>query len=180
MAAWPVTVGQFGTYAPIGVEAITTNGVITGYEIAWKDSGTGSTSSGTLTATATTATMSSPGVSGASAALQSIETSFHQDLNGDGVTGIYAAPGATLQIGNGISAAATIGAGATLDLAASDSGSVTFAAATGTLVLENPSTFSGAIFNVTGNGSLSGSDHIDLKGMNFGSLRPATPTARSR
>jgi len=50
------------------------------------------------------------GVSGASAALQSIETSFHQDLNGDGVTGIYAAPGATLRSAMAFSAAATIGA----------------------------------------------------------------------
>ncbi len=38
------------------------------------------------------------------------------------------------------------------------------------LKLDNPSTFSGTIFNFTGDGTLSGSDQIDLKGMNFNSV----------
>jgi len=85
-----VTVGQFGTYAPIGVEAITTNGVVTGYEIAWKDSGSGQyivwapDSGGNYTNNVLS------GVSGTSTALESIETSFHQDLNGDGTIGLPA------------------------------------------------------------------------------------------
>ena len=39
------------------------------------------------------------------------------------------------------------------------------------LKLDNPSTFSGTIFNFTGNGTLSGSDQIDLKGVNFNSVQ---------
>ena len=36
-------------------------------------------------------------VSGNSYALESLEPVFNQDLNGDGVIGLYAAPGTTLQ-----------------------------------------------------------------------------------
>ena len=39
------------------------------------------------------------------------------------------------------------------------------------LTLDQPSTFSGTISGFTGNGSLSGSDQIDLKGINFSSLQ---------
>ena len=38
------------------------------------------------------------------------------------------------------------------------------------LKLDHSSTFSGEIFNFTGNGSLSGSDQIDLKDINFNSV----------
>jgi hypothetical protein len=105
--------------------------------------------------------------------LESFESIFQQDLNGDGVIGLYAAPGTTLQIEaamSGPSAAATIGTGATLELGAADSGSVTFASSTGALILDAASTFSGEIFNFTGNGSLSGSDQIDLKDINYNSV----------
>jgi hypothetical protein len=65
-------------------------------------------------------------------------------------------------------APATIGAGATLEFVAADSGPVTFSGPTGTLVLDHSSTFTGQIFNLTGNGSPSGSDQIDLKDIAFG------------
>ena len=97
---------------------------------------------------------------------------FHQDLNGDGVIGLYAAPSTTLQINNplaGTAGAATIGTGATLELAAADSASVTFSGPTGMLKLDHSSIFSGEIFNFAGNGSLSGSDQIDLKDISFNS-----------
>jgi parallel beta-helix repeat protein len=67
--------------------------------------------------------------------------------------------------------AVTIGSGATFELAAADSASVSFTSSTGTLILESPSTFSGKIFNFTGNGSLSGSDQIDLTNINFNSVQ---------
>ena len=38
------------------------------------------------------------------------------------------------------------------------------------LKLDNPSTFSGTINNFSGNGTLSSSDQIDLKGINFSSV----------
>ena len=79
--------GQFGQIAPIGAEQ-----TASGYEVAWKMPGAdqysvwvtdnnGNYLSNTLTS-----------VSGTSAALQSIETSFHQDLNGDGTIGPPAPP----------------------------------------------------------------------------------------
>ena len=79
--------GQFGQVAPIGAEQ-----TASGYEVAWKVPGVdqysvwvtdnnGNYLSNTLTS-----------VSGTSAALQSIETSFHQDLNGDGTIGPPAPP----------------------------------------------------------------------------------------
>jgi hypothetical protein len=70
-----------------------------------------------------------------------------------------------------VSGAATIGAGATLELTAADSATVTFKASTGMLKLDNPSTFTGEIFNFTGNGSLSGSDQIDLGTISYNSAR---------
>jgi hypothetical protein len=81
--------------------------------------------------------------------LESFETSFHQDLNGDGVVGL------------------AVHAGATLELTAANSGSVTFISSTGTLKLDAPSMFSGEIFGFTGDGTLAGSDQIDLTNLNY-------------
>ena len=67
--------------------------------------------------------------------------------------------------------AATIGAGATLELGTADSASITFSSSTGMLKLDSLTVFTGVIDNFTGNGSLSGSDQIDLKGINFNSVR---------
>ena len=39
------------------------------------------------------------------------------------------------------------------------------------LVLDKPSTFNGVVFNFSGNGTLSGSDQIDLKGINFNTVQ---------
>ena len=64
-----------------------------------------------------------------------------------------------------------LGSDATLELAAGDSASVTFGASTGMLKLDQPSTFSGEIFGFTGNGTLSGSDQIDLKGINYNTVQ---------
>ena len=164
-----VTAGEFGRWTPIG--AIQT---ASRYDVAWKNTSTGqytvwSTDSngnykGFLTGAA---------VSGTSSALESLEPVFRQDLNRDGVIGLYAAPGTTRQITNalaGTTGSATIGIGATLELTAADSASVTFAGSTGTLRLDHSSTFSGKIFKFSGNGSLSGSDHIDLRDVKYSSV----------
>src|SRR4029079_3597306 len=74
--------GQFGVWTPIGVEQTTR-----GYQVAWKHTGAdqhtvwNTDSSGNQTSE--TAFMS-----GTNTALQSFETSFHQDLNSDGAIGI--------------------------------------------------------------------------------------------
>jgi aryl-phospho-beta-D-glucosidase BglC (GH1 family) len=88
-------------------------------------------------------------LSGTSSTLESLETSFHQDFNGDGVIGL------------------AVDTGATLELVGADSGSVTFIGSTGTLRLDTPSTFNGQIFGFTGDGTLAGSDQIDLSNLNY-------------
>jgi serralysin len=77
----PVVTGQFGPYTPVGVEA-----TATGYELAWKNAGTNQFS---IWNTDSNGNFVSYSVySGTSTALESLETSFHQDLNGDGVIGV--------------------------------------------------------------------------------------------
>ncbi|WP_375313595.1 M10 family metallopeptidase C-terminal domain-containing protein [Bradyrhizobium sp. A5] len=78
----PVVAGQFGVWTPVGAEQ-TANG----FDIAWEAPGTSqfiiwhTDASGNY--------QSSPGVvSGSSATLEQAESSFHQDLNGDGTIGI--------------------------------------------------------------------------------------------
>jgi hypothetical protein len=162
----PVTTG--GAWTPIGAAQ-----TATGYEVAWQLSGTNEFEIWNVNSTGNY--LSDGGVvSGTSVVLEQAETTFNQDLNGEGVIGIYAAPGTTLQISQpltGASGAATIGAGATLELASADSASITFAASTGMLKLDQPATFTGEIFGFTGNGQLSGSDQIDLAGINYNTVQ---------
>ena len=70
-------------------------------------------------------------------------------------------------VGTGV----TVGTGAALEISAADSASVTFNGSTGLLKLDTPSTFTGEIYNFTGNGTLSGSDQIDLKNINYNSVQ---------
>jgi cytochrome c2 len=79
----PVTVGEFGAWAPIAAQQ-----TATGYEVVLEDVGANlygvwdTDSSGNF--------VSAPvsNVSGASAALESMEVSFNDDLNGDGTIGV--------------------------------------------------------------------------------------------
>ena len=163
-----VTAGEFGGWVPIG--AVQT---ASGYDIAWMLPGANQYTAWSTDSNGNYQSNIFSPVSANSLALESLELTFNQDLNGDGVIGIYAVPGTTLQISQPLSGtlgASTIGAGATFELAAADSGPVTFSASTGMLKLDNPSTFTGEIFNFTGNGSLSGSDQIDLTTINYGSV----------
>ncbi|MET4240094.1 serralysin [Bradyrhizobium sp. i1.4.4] len=87
-----VTTGQFGDYTAIGVEAISN-----GYEVAWKNTATGLYSVWSTDASGNyTGNLYMPGT-GNSAALQALETSFHQDLNGDGTIGIPQSAGVTIE-----------------------------------------------------------------------------------
>jgi hypothetical protein len=74
--------GQFGQVAPIGAEQ-----TASGYEVAWKVPGADQYSVWLTDSNGNYVSIALNSVSGSSAALQSIETSFHQDLNGDGVVG---------------------------------------------------------------------------------------------
>jgi endoglucanase len=140
-----VVVGQFGGWTPIGAEQ-----TAAGYEVAWQVPGSDQytvwniDSNGNFGSNIGT-------VSGSSYALESLEASFHQDLNGDGVIGL------------------AVAANATLELNSAHSDAVTFTSSTGTLQLDNPSTFTGQIVGYTGDGTLAGSDHVDLLNMGYSS-----------
>ena len=163
-----VTTGEFGSWTPIGAVQTTS-----GYDVAWKNSSSQYTVWTTDTKGNYTANLTGI-VSATNTVLESLEPVYGQDLNSDGVIGLYATPGTTLQISNALaetSGAATIGTGATVEIGAADSASVTFAGSTGMLRLDHSSTFSGKIFNFKGNGTLSGSDQIDLRDIKYSSVR---------
>ena len=133
-------------WTPIGAEQ-----TASGYEVAWKVAGAdqytvwNTDSSGNYSRTSPVA------VSGTSRALESLETSFHQDLNGDGVIG-----------------QTTIATGTTTEIPSAFAGTITFAGSTGTLQLDSSSSFSGTVAQFTG------LDSLDLKGIN-----PATVQSRT-
>jgi hypothetical protein len=81
--------------------------------------------------------------------------------------GSIEATGDTLLVLSPFAHAAQIDAGATLEFAGADSGSVTFNGSTGTLHLDDPADFTGEI------SGLSGSDGIDLKGFDDNSINVA-------
>ena len=79
----PVVAGQFGAWTPIGTEQ-----TASGYQVVWKiRDGWTATSSGAPTATATTSPTPRR-ASGTSSTIKALETSFQQDLNGDGVISV--------------------------------------------------------------------------------------------
>ena len=77
-----VVAGQFGAWTPLGVEKVGT-----GYQMVWQNGSAdqyviwNTDSNGNYTGSATGT------VSGADKVLQAFETTFQQDLNGDGVAG---------------------------------------------------------------------------------------------
>ncbi len=78
-----VVAGQFGGWTPIGVEQ-----TATGYEVAWKVAGANQYTVWNTDSSGNYISNIFGAVSGTSSALESLETSFQQDLNGDGVIGI--------------------------------------------------------------------------------------------
>ncbi|MGY3034422.1 hypothetical protein ACVIIV_003592 [Bradyrhizobium sp. USDA 4354] len=90
--------GSDGSWTPIAAEK-----TATGYEVAWKETSTGqytawnTDSNGNYVSHIDTLTGSTSGgsVSGTDAGLKSLETSFHQDLNGDGQIGTSTATAPT-------------------------------------------------------------------------------------
>ncbi|WFU83849.1 M10 family metallopeptidase C-terminal domain-containing protein [Bradyrhizobium sp. CIAT3101] len=87
-----VVAGQFGGYTPIGVEQTST-----GYEVAWKVAGADTYSVWSTDSNGNyTGNSYQPGP-GSNAALETLETSFHQDLNGDGVIGVATIVGTVIE-----------------------------------------------------------------------------------
>jgi hypothetical protein len=79
-----------------------------------------------------------------------------------------AAPSATIASGASLEAPAIV-TGGSLEIAsaAASTETVTFQGSTGSLNLDTPSSFKGTIAGFTGDGTLAGSDHIDLKGIDY-------------
>ncbi|WP_247361584.1 MULTISPECIES: M10 family metallopeptidase C-terminal domain-containing protein [unclassified Bradyrhizobium] len=110
-----VSAGQFGSaWAPIGTEAIGA-----GYDVVWKDSATNQYSVWTTDSNGTY--VSDIGLVAAnSAALEQLETIFHQDLNGDGTIGLV---GTTIEA-LGTTSLVQVGSNYYLEPVGSNSGSV--------------------------------------------------------
>ena len=99
----PVVTGQFGAWVPIGAEQ-----TASGYDVAWRIPGTDQYTVWNTDSNGNYISNIIGVVSGSSAALESLETTFHQDLNGDGTIGVPAATS------SGTSALATLGAAVTV------------------------------------------------------------------
>ena len=78
----PATVGEFGAVTPVGA-ALTS----TGYEVAWQFTGTSNYTVWNTDSSGNYVSDTIGIVAGNSTTLESLETSFHQDINGDGVIG---------------------------------------------------------------------------------------------
>ena len=86
-----MTAGELGAWTPLGAEATST-----GYEVAWQN---GSADQYSVWQTDSNGNYLSDigAVSGTSSALETAETSFHQDLNGDGTIGVPGGTGTTIE-----------------------------------------------------------------------------------
>jgi endoglucanase len=175
----PVVAGQIPGWTPIGAEQLSGGG----YDVAWKDAGANLYSVWQTDSNGNFVAIVANSVPGNSNTLESLESIFHQDLNGDGVidlpTTVIEATGDIVLNLNPLTQAATIDAAAKLELTGADSASVTFNGATGSLILDHSSLFSGTVFNFTGDGNLSSSDQIDLKDIAFGAGTTVSYTGTS-
>ncbi|QDP23830.1 heparin lyase I family protein [Bradyrhizobium cosmicum] len=147
----PVVAAQFGVWTPIGAEQTST-----GYLVAWQAPGTDQFILWTTDSNGNY--LSDTGlVLGSSAALQRAENTLHQDLNGDG---IIVLSGSGTVIGSN---SLIVGSGASVELVGAYSGTVRFAGATGSLIIDQSTQFGGTI-----SGQLTKGDLIDLRDITAG------------
>ena len=85
VAGAAVVAGQFGAWTPIGTEQ-----TATGYEVAWKVTGADQYGVWNTDSSGNYISNISGVVSGSDSMLETLETTFHQDLNGDGVADVLA------------------------------------------------------------------------------------------
>ena len=109
-----ITSGQFGTWTPIGAEQTST-----GYELAWHNTATNQYSIWTLDSNGNYIT-NNGALSGTSLIIETAETTFHQDLNGDGVIGVPATSLASTMV----SSEQTSGVANIMNLGGADSSSI--------------------------------------------------------
>ena len=110
-AGTDVVAGQFSTWTPIGAEQ-----TATGYQVVWKIPGADQYSIWT-TDSAGNFISTTQVMSGTNAIIESAETAFHQDLNGDGVIGV---PGTIIEA-QGVTSLVQIGTNFFLDSTSSAS-----------------------------------------------------------
>jgi len=147
----PVVAAQFGVWTPIGAEQTSS-----GYLVAWQAPGTDQFILWTTDSNGNY--LSDTGlVLGSSAALQRAENTLHQDLNGDGV--IVLSGSGTIIGSNSL----IVGSGASVELVGAYSGTVRFAGATGSLIIDQSTQFGGTI-----SGQLTKGDLIDLRDITAG------------
>jgi enterochelin esterase-like enzyme len=132
----PVVTGEWGAWTPIGAEQ-----TASGYEVAWKMAGADQYQVWSTTSSGNYSSHLLGVVSGTSSALESFETTFQQDLNGDGIIG-----------------PPNIGAGETLEVISAYSSQISFAASTGTLDLLNSLSFAGTVAGMTGQDTIDFAD----------------------
>ena len=174
----PVTAGEFGGWMPVGAEAM--NG---GYEVAWKLAGADSYTIWSADAAGHYQTNLLAAVPGTNTALESAETSFQQDLNGDGMIGTPGSSGGTITMSGGSDFTAiasstltlvssnillAIGSEQTAHISSPFNGATAFLGTSGTLLLDHSSDFTGTV------AGMSGQDTIDFSDINF-----TTPQAPS-
>jgi serralysin len=142
-----VTTGEFGTWTPIG--AVQVSG---GYDVAWHDPSSGVYTVWSTDSSGNYLSNLIPAVPGNNTSLESLETTFNQDLNRDGHIGIPSATGPVATQSASVLSAPVIFNGTAL-------------------TLDTPSTFTGQIIGFVGDGTSAGSDQIDLHGINYSSVR---------
>jgi hypothetical protein len=137
---------DFTWYGPIA--AVRT---ATGYDVALKAYGKSQYMIASVDTNGNWTTNLTPIVSGTSSTLQSFESIFHADLNGDGVI-VLSGSGTKISSGSLV-----VGSGATVEIPSAYSGTVSFAGATGTLIIDDSTKFAGSF-----SGRLARGDVIDL------------------
>jgi hypothetical protein len=153
-----IAAGQFGAWTPIGAEA-----AANGYQVAWKLAGTNLYTIWNTDSNGNDISNTVGTVSGSSTALESLEPSFHQDLNGDGTIGL---PSSGISAASLIpSAPIVVSSGANVEITSAYGGQVTFTDAIGILKLDHASTFSGTV------AGMSGQDTLDLADINFATVQ---------
>jgi len=85
-AGTPVVPGRYGTWTPIAAEA-----TATGFDVAWKDSATGNFRVWATDGNANHTSTILDNVAATNTSLEALETTFKQDLNGDGHIGLVTA-----------------------------------------------------------------------------------------
>ncbi|MDA9499827.1 M10 family metallopeptidase C-terminal domain-containing protein [Bradyrhizobium sp. CCBAU 11357] len=102
----PIVAGNYGAWSPVAAEQVSGGG----YDVAWKNVSTGYFSIWSTDSNGNFLSTLTPEVPGTDSRLISLETSFHQDLNGDGSVGASGGP-ASVTIENAGSTSLVLSAG---------------------------------------------------------------------